>query len=395
MVAILYLAHDLDDAAIWRRVAMLEAGGAEVTLAGFRRGTAPLPRSARVLGVTQNGRMGQRLRVVARAMLSARQTFGDLPRPEMILARNLEMLAIARRMRGLWPGGPAPGLAYEVLDIHRMMLDDSARARAMRAVERGLMRRVGLLVTSSQGFLDAYFKPYGQIGAATAVQLVENKVNGFDPIPATHTLAAIPSAVPTIGWFGILRCAESLACLDAVTRAVPGRTRVVLAGRPALDAIPDFHAVVDANPDLEFRGSYRNPDDLPLLYGAVHLAWLVDRYDAGLNSDWLLPNRLYEGCLHGAVPVALAGTEVARRLAEMGIGLVLPQLGDGDLARLMGTLDPGRLAQLAAAVRVLPDKTWVAGKADATELVRALMRTAAGAQSAVNGQNIAVNGAGR
>jgi succinoglycan biosynthesis protein ExoL len=395
MVAILYLAHDLDDAAIWRRVSMLEAGGAEVTLAGFRRGTATLPRSARVLGVTQNGRMGQRLRAVARAMLGAQRALGDLPRPDVILARNLEMLAIARRVRGLWPGGPAPGLAYEVLDIHRMMLGDSARARAMRAVERGLMRRAGLLVTSSQGFLDAYFNPYGQIGAATAVQLVENKVNGFDLIPATHTLAAIPSAVPTIGWFGILRCAASLACLDAVTRAVPGRMRVVLAGRPALDAIPDFHAVVDANPDLEFRGAYRNPDDLLQLYGAVHLAWLVDRYDAGLNSDWLLPNRLYEGCLHGAVPLALAGTEVARRLAEMGIGLVVPQLDEGDLTRLMGTLDPGRLAQLAAAVRVLPDKTWVAGKADAAELVRALTRTAAGAQSATNGQNIALNGAGR
>jgi succinoglycan biosynthesis protein ExoL len=395
MVAILYLAHDLDDTAIWRRVSMLEAGGAVVTLAGFRRGSAPLPRAAIVLGITQNGRMGQRLRSVARVMLSARQAFGDLPRPDVILARNLEMLGVARRVQGLWSGAPVPGLAYEVLDIHRMMLGGGGRARAMRAVERRLMRRAGLLVTSSPGFLSAYFTPYGQIAATTAVQLMENKVNGFDLIPAVHTLAAIPSALPTIGWFGILRCAASLACLDAVTRAEPGRMKVLLAGRPALDAIPDFHAVVEANPDLEFRGEYRNPDDLPDLYGNVHLAWLVDRYDAGQNSDWLLPNRLYEGCLHGAVPLALAGTEVARRLAEMRIGLVLPQLEHAELALLMGALDPGRLAQLAAAVRVLPDEAWVATKADAVELVRALSRTAARARNAADVRAVALNGAGR
>jgi succinoglycan biosynthesis protein ExoL len=395
MVAVLYLAHDLDDSAIWRRVSMLEAGGASVTVAGFRRGAGLLPRAAQVLGMTRNGRMGQRLRAVVRAVSGARAAMGDLPRPDVILARNLEMLAIAQRVRHLWPGASLPGLTYEVLDIHRMMIGDGLRARLMRAVERRLIRRAGLLVTSSPGFLRAYFGPYSQLGAGTAVQLVENKVNGFDIGAAAHTLAAIPSAVPTIGWFGILRCAASLACLDAVTRAAPGRLRVVLAGRPALDAIPDFHAVVEANPDLEFRGAYRNPDDLPQLYGAVHLAWLVDRYDAGLNSDWLLPNRLYEGGLHGAVPVGLAGTEVALRLAELGIGLVLPRLETGELTRLMDGLDPARLAQLAAAVRVPPHDTWVAGTAEAAEFVRVLARTAADARPVAGGRSVALKGAAR
>ncbi len=393
MVNILYLAHDLDDSAIWRRVSMMEAGGGVVTVAGFRRGTGPLPRPVRVLGVTRNGLMGQRLRVVLRAVLRARQSFGDLPRPDVIVARNLEMLVLARRLQGLWGGDAA--LVYEVLDIHRMMLGSGVRARAMRAVERAFMRRVGVLVTSSPGFLRAYFTPHGQIGAATAVRLVENKINGFGPPALTVPMAAIPSAVPTIGWFGILRCAASLACLDAVTRATPGRMKVVLAGRPALDAIPDFHAVVAANPDLEFKGSYRNPDDLPQLYGAVHLAWLVDRYDAGSNSDWLLPNRLYEGCLFGAVPIALAGTEVARRLDEMAIGVVLPETSVDDVAAFVGRLDPERLASLAAAVRMHPKKTWLASVAEATELVCALARMPVAASVMAGERKIALKGVGR
>ena len=37
MLHVLYLVHDLFDPAVRRRVMMLRAGGAKVTLAGFRR----------------------------------------------------------------------------------------------------------------------------------------------------------------------------------------------------------------------------------------------------------------------------------------------------------------------------------------------------------------------
>ncbi len=377
MVTILYLAHDLDDTAVWRRVSMLEAGGAQVTLAGFRRGTAALPGPAHVLAMTSNGRMGQRLWAVARAVVGAKQSFGDLPRPDVILARNLEMLAVARRVRGLWRGRAKPGLAYEVLDIHRMMLGGSVRARVLRAVERGLTGSVGTLLTSSPGFIRNYFVFHGQIDTKTPVQIVENKVNDLDLASGRVDREQSGRAVPTIGWFGILRCAASLAVLDEVTRASPGRIKVLLAGRPALDAIPDFPTIVTANPDFEFVGPYRNPDDLPRLYGAVDLAWLIDRYDAGLNSDWLLPNRLYEGCLFGAVPLALSGTEVAHQLAPLDIGLELPRLTARDLSTLIADLTRDGLAREAGKVAAVSRDRWVANRVDAVSLVTALAMTAA------------------
>lgn len=60
-----YLAHDLDDPSIWRRVRMLRQGGAQVRVAGFRRGQGALPEPATVLGRTSNGRMIQRVRAIA------------------------------------------------------------------------------------------------------------------------------------------------------------------------------------------------------------------------------------------------------------------------------------------------------------------------------------------
>jgi GT2 family glycosyltransferase len=383
MVSVLYLVHDFDDSAIWRRVSMLEAGGATVTLAGFRRGKVTLSRPVLVLGKTSNARMVQRIGAVGRAILSAKKSFRDVPRPDVILARNLEMLALARRVQTLWPGQQKPGLVYEVLDIHRMMLGDGLRARVLRGVERAMARRIGLLLTSSPGFLRSYFTAYGQIAPTSPVHLVENKLNGFDLAPlADHVATA--RTVPTIGWFGILRCNASLALLDEVTRADPGRLKVVLSGRPALDEIPDFHAIVDSNPDLDFQGPYRNPDDLPRLYGSVDLAWLIDRYDAGQNSDWLLPNRLYEGCRYGAVPLALAGTEVARRLDALGIGVVLPGLTAQGLVAGVTTLSRDDVRAKAALVAAVPQDQWTATRTDAVNLVRMLEQAATKGVAATN-----------
>src|SRR6187431_1373719 len=99
MLHILYLVHDLSDPAVRRRVMMLRAGGAKVTLAGFRRARdvadepgdpAPID-----LGTTRDGDFGQRLVAVARAALSLGVKLAGIARPDLIIGRNLEMLALA------------------------------------------------------------------------------------------------------------------------------------------------------------------------------------------------------------------------------------------------------------------------------------------------------------
>ena len=99
MLHVLYLVHDLSDPAVRRRVAMLRAGGAEVTLAGFRRAAGPaagLEAPAPIeLGRTADGRFAQRLAAVARAAMTLGVRLGGVRRPDVIIGRNLEMLALA------------------------------------------------------------------------------------------------------------------------------------------------------------------------------------------------------------------------------------------------------------------------------------------------------------
>ncbi|MGL4237196.1 glycosyltransferase family 2 protein [Tabrizicola sp.] len=364
---VLYLAHDLDDSAIWRRHEMLRLGGADVTLAGFRRGEGALSGPAVVLGRTRNGRMVSRVLSVLRTMAAPPERLLQGPAPDVVLARNLEMLVLAVSLRRQFPQAR---VVYELLDVHRLLLGDGAVSKALRAVEARLLRRTSLVIISSPGFQRGYLEPFRR--PVPEVMLVENKPLATAPVPPAPVMADGPIR---IGWFGILRCAWSLAALDRLTRAAPGRYRVTLRGRPALDVLPDFHEVVSSNADFSYLGPYRWPDDLAQIYAGVDLAWLIDRYEAGGNSDWLLPNRLYEGGLHGAIPLALAGTETADRLRTLGIGVIVERPLAEAVDTALATLDRPSLAPFQEAVRALPRATWEAVPDDCRALVARLAGT--------------------
>ena len=368
MPRILYLVHNLSDPAVARRVSMFRAGGAEVEIAGFRRGDAPshdLPLDTVLeLDITHDGRMLHRLAATARAAAGARSWSQQLRQPDIIVARNLEMLGIANRLVGRWDNTPV--LVYECLDIHRLMLRGDRIGRVMRAVEQRLMGHVDLLITSSPAFLRHHFNGPGTPPAL----LIENKVFAPDPVETGRNPALMgQDSQVRIGWFGALRCRKSLAALDVLSRHFDGRLEVVLRGRPALTEFDDFDGTMSAAPHLSYGGPFRYPDDLAPLYSGVHFTWAIDFFEEGLNSNWLLPNRLYEGCLNGAIPIALAGTETAAFIERLGIGIVVPDISQPTLVALFEGMSAGRLRDLATAVAAQAPATFRCDRQDCVDLV--------------------------
>ena len=110
---------------------------------------------------------------------------------------------------------------------------------------------------------------------------------------------------------------------------------------------------VASRPFLSYAGPY-DAGDLADLYSGVHLAWAIDYFEAGQNSAWLLPNRIYEGCLHGAIPIALAGTETASFIENLGIGIVLPDTEPHTLVETIGALDAAPAGVVASIDGLLP-----------------------------------------
>lgn len=370
MLRVLYLVHDVSDPAVGRRVRMLRAGGAEVVLAGFRRGVEPVARVDGValleLGVTRDGKFAQRLVAVAQAALRVSRLLKGIARPDVIVARNLEMLALAKRVNAAMAGGVP--IVYECLDIHRLLLRSDAIGVAMRKAEQFFSRDVGMLVTSSPAFVKHHFRPV--LGDALPIELVENKVlelAGQDDAPAAPQASVGPPW--RIGWFGALRCHRSLELLSAFSRAAEGKVEVVLRGRPARGEFPDFDRVVAEEPYLSFHGAYRNPEELPAIYGDVHFSWAIDFFEEGQNSQWLLPNRIYEGCRYGVVPIAMRGTETGNFVERRGCGLLLSEPSVAALSAMFEAMDPERYSVEKQRVTSIDPGTWICSIDDCRALV--------------------------
>jgi len=330
------------------------------------------------LGRTYDARLGHRAAKTALAALGARRLRGPLAGAEVVMARTLEMLAVASAARAM--SGTRARLVYECLDIHRLMLSRGAKGRALRAAERALMRGADLLVVSSPAFLDAYFEPIQGIGRDLDIPtlLIENKVLELQPA-ATVKATAPPGPPWRIAWMGAIRCARSLNILTDLAARRPDLVEVRIHGRPAHSEFADFDGQVAAAPKVSFGGAYQ-AHDLPRLYGEAHFAWAIDFMEEGLNSSWLLPNRLYEASRHGAVPIALSGVQTGRYLKDLGIGLRLDRAEDLEAA--LDRLTPQAHARLRRALEAVPSRTFVADAKDCRSMVDALAGRSASQASA-------------
>ena len=340
---------------------MLEKGGASVRLAGFCRddklSSAIAARKPLLLGQSRDAAMLQRIAGTLRATIASAPLSRYFADCSVVMARNLEQLAIACRIKGARP------LVYECLDIHHTLVGDGAAAKAVQWVESKLLPQVNLLLTSSPAFVTQHF---AQTSLDCRIELIENKLL----VDSVESFAAPPQHAPDapirIGWFGMLRCARTLAVLREMAASASRPVEILIAGKPSPAIFPDFTAQIAGRPNIEFTGPYTYAD-LPGLYSRCHFAWTIDWFEEGENSSWLLPNRIYEATAHGVVPIALADIQVGRWLAQHGAGLRVDNADDAGAA--IAAMTPERLAELQAASRSVPRRAVLADDGDCRELV--------------------------
>ena len=373
---IAYLVHNLADPAVGKRVRILAAFGDRVVPIGFHRDDRVIEAvegfATIDLGRTFDGVFRQRIAMVLKCALRSRHWAEPLRHCDVVIARNLEMLALAALAR--WRYRLPAKLVYECLDVHRLLLKRGVAGAAMRLLERLLLRKTALLVVSSPAFVREYFEPvHGRGPGNPPVLLVENKfVAPRQRGPDSERPAPLPppSGPPwRIGWFGMIRCRKSLDLLCGIASRRPGLIEVIIRGRPSYSEFADFHAQVARTPGVSFGGPYR-PTDLADLYAGVHFNWTIDHFEEGANSRWLLPNRIYEGGVYHAVPVALATTETSRWLRRIGIGVHLED--DAAVEEFLLGMTEARYAALAQASRAAPADAFLADEGDSARLLDAL-----------------------
>lgn len=339
-----------------KRISMLQSEGFEVRAAAFERDyhtgrlpTCPIER----LGRISHGRYLSRLGRMMRALPRLRRL---IRRSDACYASGPDM-ALMGLIAGLGLGKP---MVLEVGDLRRIQVSPGMSGKVMRLVDRWIINRCALLVSTASGFAHGYYRD--RLHSRTPVLLIENKLDHA----ASRALRELPPAPPPraggakirIGWFGVLRCPWSLDVLRHLVQRHGERFEVIIAGH-VLD--PANLAEVAANtPGMSYVGEYRSPDDLPSLYGSVDMVWTV--YPGPEVTDpawrWALlvsrSNRFYESCFFGRPIITMADSGDGEEVAKLGVGVCLASQAIDSIAAELSSVSADRLQTWIDALARLP-----------------------------------------
>jgi succinoglycan biosynthesis protein ExoL len=366
---LIYFTSDGTDSVTAKRLAMFEAAGEAVRCLGMVRDTntaAKVPQSMRVIAHARNGRLFARLWAVLRGsitlIVSARR---EVRAADVIIARNLDMVFLALLARSL-ADNRAP-VYYEFLDARLQLTSDTLTGRLLRFIERRVLALCEGVIASSPAYVDHYFRDRQKYFGRT--RLLENKLwrHGHDTQGPVR-LDERKRGRWRIGYVGLLRCQKSLITLcDLVKRH--NNVELRLHGVPDQNFFPHFNTLIDGQSRVEYFGRFNYPADLARIYGNVDFVWLPDFSAIGGNSEWLLPNRLYEACAFGAVPISVEGTETANWLTRHKIGILLKQDIGTALDDLFTNMTAAHFNLLKAAICALPRDLFEASADDVREFV--------------------------
>ena len=285
------------------------------------------------LGVIRNEEFRRRGATYLRALRTLRRVAAD---SDAVYTFGVDLLALVRA--ALTGCARKPVLATEVGDITAVLVEKGRRGAIARRLERLVLSDDALLVATSPAFVENFYR--GVQGLADLDTLIiENKV---DPEITPGSLERSADGGPLrIGWFGMLRCESSWACLRQLAETMGQDVEIVLRGVPYAK-LEGLTAEAESLPNVVYEGRYREPDDLPAMYGSVDLCWMVhhdpDRpYE---NWGWARSNRLYQAGWFGTPMVGQAGKDDAVVMTENGLGVVV------DVTDVAGTI--ARLAAVTA-----------------------------------------------
>ncbi|MEL6665091.1 MAG: hypothetical protein AAFQ24_03070 [Pseudomonadota bacterium] len=358
-----YFGHDSSDAAIRKRVNSFREIGVEIDGYMMTRDPDHQPGWKNVdLGVTKNGAYLHRVYSIFKGAFAAGRHKRDLVAADAMIARNFDMLATAYLTK-LWLGLKTP-VIYECLDIHRLLCREDLIGRIARGIEGRLLKRSAAVLVSSPAFVEHHFKRH-YAGLFRAF-LIENRLTSSfadsTPRPVREAQSQATTTKPLkIGWVGILRCQRTLELLDRVSRHFAGKVEIRIHGKPDLWSVPEFHETVSDNPHMVFSGAYRAPEDLPAIYQSFDLTWTGDFMEEGLNSTWLLPNRIYEGGYFAAPFITPAGTQTASWISDHNSGITLSEPLEQSLTDQLKKLldDRSEITRYRNALLDLPKDTFV------------------------------------
>ena len=346
-----------------KRITMLQQAGFAVAAVAFERDhhTGRLPDCpVERLGKIAHGRYFQRVFSLVTALPAMRRA---IRRNHLVYASGPDMAMIAL-IAGLGLGKP---VILEIGDIRRIQVASGLTGYLTRLLDLYVVNASRLLVATAQGFVDGYYREW--LHTKTPALVLENKLEASTTESDHIKISALMEDKPLvdrplrIGYFGVLRCGWSLQVLEALALSMPSEVVIVMAGY--LMSLVDLPERVARISNIEFRGEFRSPQDLPSLYGNVDLIWgcYPSPEDRDPNWHWAQlicrSNRFYESCYFQKPIISLVGSGDGIEVERYKIGMIIHDQSIEKVVDVLSGISPDDLARWQENLSKLPRKVYV------------------------------------
>ncbi len=262
--------------------------------------------------------------------------------------------------------------------MHEALIGDGWKARLLRFFERRVLVIARLLVVSSPGFIEHFFAPVQRY--AGPHHWIENKLYfGSEEVPRDTGVQRAQDAPLTIGWVGIIRCSKTLELLVALARAKPDDVVIRISGMVSYFLLPDFDEQIAELPNIRFEGPYDWPQGLARAYAGIDIVWSQELAWSGGNSDWLIPNRVYEASYFGVPSLSVGATQTSSIVRDRHLGYVLPEPTSAALLEFVQQLERTQLAAVRSDLLARPASQFVLQAGDTDALLDAIDQAGVGA----------------
>jgi len=344
-----------------KRISMMKEAGFDVEAVAFKRpyhqGRMPDCPVA-TLGSISHGNYLKRIFKFIKALPKLRKA---IKKHDLVFAFGPDM-AIACLVANFLLGKK---LIFEVGDITSAQLSPGLKGWVTRKIDRYVADRAGAIVATSPRFLDEYYSKW--VKTKTPGLLIENKLehafckkmelelSETAPLPGTP----LKDRPLKIGYFGYLRNQWSLEVLERLVTKYPDKFEIVIAGYPK-ESTKDTLDRVSLLDNIDYRGEYKSPDDLPGLFGSVDMVWACYQplRDDEWGYLWARPNRFYQGCLFRKPFFSRAKCQDAIIIAERNIGKIISEVGIDETVDSVSSLTAADVETWSSNMRAIPDKIF-------------------------------------
>ena len=220
---------------------------------------------------------------------------------------------------------------YEESDMPYLGIGNKWARKWLSWTDKRIIRKSLLSVMTSEGFIDYHF---GGVCPGNVV-VVPNRVN--------PNLMDMPYSINnhhewnhlSIAFVGGFRYLSVLNFAEVIGESFPQHEFHAFGN--IISNGESLHALCEKYSNIHFHGKFKNPDDLPEIYGSIDL--VLASYDVtSINAQYAEPNKMYEAIFFRVPIIVSKGTYLSRKVESLGIGYAINGLEKDEIRAFLSGL---------------------------------------------------------